>query len=148
MFIPYAFPGCVQVLTGILRSTEVPFSSYLAFPRTPLHFVDARIKQLWLIALLIVIPRVLWQFRLGMAAAVLVLSLVCLPKRLSSAQLRRLLPLCALIFVATACSADQIVMSAPAHTPPPDLLGLPSLEALNDGYKCASPQHLASFAYF
>jgi energy-coupling factor transporter transmembrane protein EcfT len=130
----------VQVLTGILRSTEVPFSSYLAFPRTPLHFVDARIKQLWLISMLVLIPRVLWQFRLGLAAAVLVLSAVCLPKRVSSAQLRRLLSLCALLFIGTACSADQIVMSATAHAPPPELVGLPSLEALNDGYKCASSQ--------
>lgn len=89
--------------------------------------------------MLVLIPRVLWQFRVGLAAAVLVLSLICLPKRLSSAQLRRLLPLCAFLFVGTAFSADQIAMAAPVHTPPPELVGLPSLEPLNDGYKYVSP---------
>ena len=79
-----------------------------------------------------------------MAAAVLVLSVICLPKRLSSAQLRRLLPLSALLFVATACSADPVVMSVPTHTPPPDLVGLPTMEALNNGYKCAALRYLLS----
>ena len=55
----------MQVLNGVLSATDVPFSSYVAHPRTPLHFVDARLKQLWLVALLPLIPRLPWQAQLA-----------------------------------------------------------------------------------
>ena len=51
----------MQVLRGIISTTDVPFSSYISHPRTPLHYVDARLKQLWLFAILLVIPRSPWQ---------------------------------------------------------------------------------------
>lgn len=125
----------MQVLTGIINTTEVPFSTYVAHPRTPLHLVDARVKQVWLVALLILIPRVYWQFRLGLVAAVILLTLICLPSRLSKAQLGRLLPLAMLLFTTTALTADQVMLSGPSHLAPPDVQGLPSMEALAGGYK-------------
>lgn len=125
----------MQLLTGIINTTEVPFSTYVAQPRTPLHFVDARIKQVWLVALLILIPRVYWQFRLGLVAAIVLLTLACLPSRLSKAQLGRLLPLALLLFTTTAVTSDQVMMSGPSHLATPEVQGLPSMESLGGGYK-------------
>lgn len=92
------------MLNGIISASNVPFSSYVPHPRTPLHFVDARLKQLWLLALLILVPRLPWQARLGAVGVIVGLSLACLPRRLARAQLARLLPLAALVTVATALS--------------------------------------------
>lgn len=126
----------VQLLTGIINTTEVPFSTYVAHPRTPLHYVDARIKQVWLVALLILIPRVYWQFRVGLVVAVILLTLICLPYRLSRAQLGRLLPLALVLFTTTAITSDQVMLSGPSHLATPNVQGLPSLEPLSGGYKC------------
>eukprot|EP00892_Ulva_mutabilis_P008741 jgi/Ulvmu1/6239/UM028_0097.1 len=128
-------PFSAKLLTGIINTTEVPFSTYVAQPRTPLHFVDARIKQVWLVALLILIPRVYWQLRIGLVVAIVLLTLVCLPPRLSRAQLGRLLPLAMLLFTTTAVTSDQVMMSGPSHLAPPDVQGLPSIESLNGGYQ-------------
>lgn len=100
-----------------------------------MHFVDARIKQIWLVALLILIPRVYWQFRVGLVAAVVCLTLICLPYRLSKAQLGRLLPLALLLFTTTAITSDQVMLSGPSHLTTPDVQGLPSLEPFSGGYK-------------
>ena len=99
---------CLQVLSGIINATDVPFTSYTAFPRTPLHFVDARIKQLWLVALLVLIPRLPWQARISVVGAILLLTVVCLPWRLARGQLSRLLPLGLLLATVTALTADQV----------------------------------------
>jgi hypothetical protein len=71
--------SCLQVLNGIITATNVPFSTYVPHPRTPLHAVDARLKQLWLLALLVLIPRLPWQARLGIVgcAADLLASRQC-----------------------------------------------------------------------
>ena len=97
-----------QILSGIISATDVPFSSYVAHPRTPLHYVDARLKQLWLLALLLLIPRLPWQARVSVVAGVLLLSVVCLPRRLCVEQLKRLLPLALLLTGLTALTADQV----------------------------------------
>lgn len=101
-------PRQLQILSGIISATDVPFSSYVAHPRTPLHYVDARLKQLWLLALLLLIPRLPWQARVSVVAGVLLLSVVCLPRRLCKAQLKRLLPLALLLTGITALTADQV----------------------------------------
>jgi hypothetical protein len=124
-----------QVLSGVISATDVPFSSYVAHPRTPLHGVDARLKQAWLVGLVFVIPRAPWQLKLALVAATVVLALTCLPRRLSRAQLTRLLPLAALICIMTSLTADQSVPSAPSNVAPPELQGLPSLERLGGGYR-------------
>lgn len=125
----------MQLLTGIINTTEVPFSTYVAHPRTPLHFVDARIKQVWLVVFLILVPRVYWQFRLVLVAAVVLLTLLSLPPRLSKAQLGRLLPLGMLLFATTAVTSDQVMLSGPSHLATPDVQGLSSLETLGAGFK-------------
>jgi hypothetical protein len=103
-----ALAHVLQVLTGIINATDIPFTTYVAHPRSPLHYVDARLKQLWLLALLILIPRLPWQARVFVVASVIVLALVCLPERLSKAQLARLLPLSTLLATITALTADQV----------------------------------------
>ena len=97
----------MQILNSIITATDVPFSSYVPHPRTPLHFVDARLKQLWLVALLVLIPRLPWQARLGLVAGVLALAVWCLPRRLAKAQLSRLVPIALLITLVTSLS-DQV----------------------------------------
>lgn len=120
----------------MISATDIPFSSYVAHPRTPLHRVDARIKQAWLLGLVFVIPRAPWQLKLGLVVATAALAVTCLPRRLSAAQLSRLLPLAALICVMASLTADQTVPSVVSSMPPPELQDLPSLERLSDGYQC------------
>ncbi len=85
-----------------------PSSSFVPYPVTPLHRVDATIKQLWLVALYVLIARATPGMRVGIAAAIALLTATSLPSRLWRAQLNRLALICALIFVFTAIGSDGV----------------------------------------
>lgn len=127
----------LQVLTGIIQTTDVPFSSYIAHPRSPIHYVDARIKQVYLIAILLVIPRAPWEMRLGLVAAIALATIVCLPRRLWQAQMGRIAALALLLTVSTAFAADTATGTAIPHQPSMETVGLPDLTKLNTAYEYA-----------
>jgi general transcription factor 3C polypeptide 2 len=97
-----------RVLNGILNVSNVPYSSFVPTPVTPLHRVDARIKQLWLLAIYVLIARATPWLRVFVAGAVAGLTVATLPRRLWEAQLKRLAAICGLIFVFTAIGADGV----------------------------------------
>jgi energy-coupling factor transporter transmembrane protein EcfT len=68
-------------------------------PRSFLHDVDARIKQLYLFTLLFAIARTPIPVRVAAAAGIIVLTIIALPPRLWKSQLGQLLLLSSLCFV-------------------------------------------------
>lgn len=48
----------------------LPYSSYVAEPRTPLHAIDARVKEAWVISLLLLVARAGSEASLCIAAGV------------------------------------------------------------------------------
>ncbi|GBF90861.1 hypothetical protein Rsub_03715 [Raphidocelis subcapitata] len=116
-----------RVLNSILNVSNVPYSSFVPYPVTPLHKVDAQIKQLWLVAIYILIARATPWLRVGIAACVAGLTVATLPRRLWAAQLRRLGFICALIFAFTAIGADGVPPLLQARALPNGAEGLPAL---------------------
>jgi len=100
-------------------------SSFVPAPATFLHGVDARIKQLWLVCLYVLVARSAPPVRLGIAAGVAAVTAATLPPRLAVSQLARLGALCAVIFLFTAIGSDGIPPVLQPRAPPPELGGLP-----------------------
>lgn len=116
---------------GLSCSQQVLFpfslcSSYVPYPVTFLHRVDAMIKQLWLVALYVVIARSAPPVRVGIAAGMALVTIINMPARLWKSQLSRLGILCAVIFVFTAIGSDGIPPVLQPRAPPAGLEGLPA----------------------
>ncbi|PNH03087.1 Protein ABCI12, chloroplastic [Tetrabaena socialis] len=116
-----------QILNGILSVSNVPYSSFVPSPVTFLHTVDARIKQVWLVALYIMIARASPAIRLSISATVAAITMANFPPRLWQSQLRRLALLCGLIFLSTLLLADGLPSLLQARAPPLSLEGLPPI---------------------
>lgn len=123
-----------QILHGILQVSQVPYSSFLPEPRSPLHSVHAAIKQAWLVAIFLLIARAAPQVRLGMAALVTLTTVICLPVRLWKAQLSRLGLLCLVMFTFTAIGGDGAASVLQPRAPPPIVDGVPLLQPLGYHY--------------
>ncbi|KAG1663763.1 hypothetical protein FOA52_011814 [Chlamydomonas sp. UWO 241] len=122
------------ILNGILSISNVPYSSYVPAPVTFLHKVDARIKQLWLVAIFFTIARASPAVRVGIAGVVAAASIAVLPPRLWRSQLLRLSALCALLMVSTALFSDGIPPVLQERDPLPADLGLPPLQPTGYSY--------------
>lgn len=96
-------------------------------PVTFLHTVDARIKQLWLLALYLLIARATPAIRLAISLTVAAVTVANFPRRMWQPQLSRLALLCGLIFVFTALGTDGVPPVLQVRAPPPGLEGLPAL---------------------
>ncbi|KAF5831445.1 cobalt transport protein-domain-containing protein [Dunaliella salina] len=122
-----------RVLNGILGISNVPYSSYVPAPATFLHRVDARIKQLWLVALYFMIARATPALRIGIAMTIALITILVYPPRLWQSQLRRLGLLCGAIFLLTALGADGVPPVLQPRAPPPSFEGLDPVPAT--GYR-------------
>jgi len=123
-----------KILNGILGISNVPYSSYVPAPVTFLHKVDARIKQLWLVALYFMIARAAPPLRAAVALSVALISMAVLPPRLWKSQLTRLGILCGLIFVFTALGSDGIPPVLQPRSLPTSLEPLPALPPTDYNY--------------
>eukprot|EP00873_Tetraselmis_striata_P002874 jgi/Tetstr1/423138/TSEL_013907.t1 len=110
-------PLAQRALTALLNTTNIPCGSYVAEPRTVLHGVDARVKQLWLLSLMCCLARSTVPVRLAATLLVAAMTVFLLPRRTWAAQLKPLLLLCALLFVGTLLGADGVppVVSMRTH---------------------------------
>lgn len=113
-----------RILNSILNVSNVPYSSFVPHPVTPLHKVDAQVKQLWLLMLYVVIARATPVLRLGIAGVVAAFSVTCLPRRLWVSQFKRLGLICGFIFVFTALGADGVPPMLQQHSLPASLEGI------------------------
>ncbi|MEW5317870.1 MAG: hypothetical protein WDW38_009134 [Sanguina aurantia] len=110
-----------SILNNLLGISNVPYSSYVPSD-TPLHQVDARIKQMWLVALYLMISRAPPLLRLAITATVAAATILNFPARLWKPQLGRLGLLCLFIFACTALGADGVPGVLQPRCPPPELL--------------------------
>lgn len=108
------------------RPAAPPRSSYVPYPVTFLHKVDAMVKQLWLVVLFVVIARSAPTVRVAVAAGIAAVTAANLPPRLWRSQLARLAALCGLIFVLTALGADGVPPVLQPRAPPAGLDSLPA----------------------
>jgi energy-coupling factor transporter transmembrane protein EcfT len=118
-----------RVLNALLNVSNVPYSSYVPTPETPLHRVDAAIKQVWLLALYVAVARSPPAVRVGLAAGVALLTVATQPPRLWRPQLLRLSVICAFIFLGAALGADGVPPLLQPRAPPPALDGLTAAAA-------------------
>lgn len=123
-----------RVLQGVLDASEVPYSSYVPEPRTVLHAVDPRIKQLWIVALLVLAAKASAVGSSVIAAGVVVLTVTTQPPRLWRAQLPRLLALTAFLAVLTAVGSDGVPPLTTPRASAVTMDGLPSFTA-EGGYR-------------
>ena len=128
-------PVAQRATQMLLKSSQTPTWGYLQEPRTPLHYVDARIKQLWLVALLALSARASVPFKLLAGGLVVGASVTCLPRRLWKAQLSQLAWISALLFLSFALASEvSPVLTDRGLSPSVD--GLPAVhEVVGDAYK-------------
>eukprot|EP00240_Pyramimonas_obovata_P006388 CAMPEP_0118927100 /NCGR_PEP_ID=MMETSP1169-20130426/4651_1 /TAXON_ID=36882 /ORGANISM="Pyramimonas obovata, Strain CCMP722" /LENGTH=306 /DNA_ID=CAMNT_0006868795 /DNA_START=433 /DNA_END=1353 /DNA_ORIENTATION=+ len=124
-----------RAVSGLLRIPGVPIGSYVSKPITFLHKMDPRIKQAWLVALLLLPARSTLPVRGGVDIFLIVLAFTLLPKPVWKPQLTQLLTLSAFVFFSTALFSDSIPTLAQIRTPPPMLENLPSLPVPDQPYK-------------
>jgi hypothetical protein len=100
------------MLTKIISTTDVPLTTYVAHPKTPLHYVDARLQLLCQIAFIVLIPRLPWEARLGLVTLIALLAITCLPRRLYKEQIKRILLITFLTAGFTALFMSQVRLSS------------------------------------
>jgi general transcription factor 3C polypeptide 2 len=136
-----------RVLNALLNVSNVPYSSYVPTPETPLHRIDAAVKQLWLLALYVAVARSPPPVRVGLAAGVALLTVATQPPRLWRPQLLRLSAICAFIFVGAALGADGVPPLLQPRAPPAELDGLVAVAAAGSTAPAASASLAAESPY-
>lgn len=131
---PAGGPAAARVLAALLSSPSAPIGSYAASPERLLHRLDPRVKQAWLLALLLLPGQLSLGAKAACVALLAALTVLSLPLRDAGPQLLTLGALCALLFAFTALGADSLAPLAQARAPPAALEGLPQLQPLPSGY--------------
>lgn len=110
--------GKANILTRLLSISSVPYGSYVPNPEGFMHRTSAEMKQLWTIALLIIVSRSPTSIQLLIPVSVALTTLVALPKRLSRPQILRVATLCAAAFILTLLGADSLPPVLSDRAPP------------------------------
>lgn len=76
-------------------------SSYVPEPKTFLHHASAEVKQLWTVAVLLLMARASAPVRLAIVGMLALATVAALPRRLWEPQLLRLGGLCGVLFFFT-----------------------------------------------
>ncbi|CAM6008789.1 unnamed protein product [Sphagnum balticum] len=124
-----------RVLRMVAAASAAPVAQYIASPVTPLHTLDPRVKQAWLLALVVLPSRSHISIRMGVIAILVVITIWGLPHHVWQDQLGRMAILSAFLFVMLALGTDGVPSLVQTRTPPPLTQGLPKLPAALGGYK-------------
>ncbi|EFJ18742.1 hypothetical protein SELMODRAFT_444528 [Selaginella moellendorffii] len=125
-------PIGARIVRMVATATSSPLAQYISSPVTVLHSLDPRVKQAWLLGLIVLSSRAHAVFRLGVVALLSTAAVSCLPKRVWQDQLGRTTLLCGLLFVMAALTTDGVTPIMQVRTPPPSVDSLPPLPpALN-----------------
>ncbi|KAK3261264.1 hypothetical protein CYMTET_29821 [Cymbomonas tetramitiformis] len=124
-----------RVVSTLLSMPTVPIGSYVSEPFTILHRIDPRVKQAWLIVLLLIPARSTLPVRLGVDAFLMALAVTMLPRRVWRPQLLQLGFLSLIIFVFTSLGSDSIPTVNVTRVLPPALEELPDLPGVATAYK-------------
>lgn len=145
---PNAKPKTKQkgnILTSILSLSTVPYSSYVPEPKTFLHNASAEVKQLWIIAILILISRGSTSLRLIITGIIALATIIALPPRIWKPQLIRLAGITGLIFVFTAIGSDGVPpVLVNRSLPPITSETTASVLAASDAFKSSAIQSIGS----
>ena len=97
---------------------SLPIGLYLEEPHTWLHRLDARVKLLWLVSILVspILAGAVWRFAIvGVLIALTLLAMI--PPRVWRQQMGWLLTLCTLLLMMTAVLPDDFVMTYQPRLP-------------------------------
>lgn len=123
-----------KVLKSISEATSSPICQFISSTTTFLHTVDPRIKLAWLVVLVVLPARSHILMRFGLVAYLSLLSILILPRHVWMDQLGRVSLLSGILFIMLGLGADGAPPAVQLRTPPPSMMGLPSLPASLEGY--------------
>ncbi|CAN6351077.1 unnamed protein product [Urochloa humidicola] len=126
--------GPEQVLRLISGAAATPVCQFVDKPRTFLHSVDPRVKLVWLLALVVLPARSNIYMRFGLVVFLALLSVWVLPNHVWKDQLGRVALLSGFIFIMIGFGADGAPSLVQTRTPPPSVLGIPSIPCSTSGY--------------
>ncbi|TVU19296.1 hypothetical protein EJB05_35437, partial [Eragrostis curvula] len=126
--------GPEQVLRLISGAAATPICQFVDSPRTFLHAVDPRVKLVWLLALVVLPARSNIYMRFGLVVFLALLSVWVLPNHVWKDQLGRVALLSGFLFLMLGFGADGAPSLVQTRTPPPSVLGIPSIPCSASGY--------------
>lgn len=119
----------------IAGASSAPIAQYISSPPTPLHSLDPRVKQAWLLVLVFLPSRSHMAVRLGLVAFLATVTIWFLPRRTWQDQLGRMAFFSGLLLLMVSLGTDGVPPLVQTRTPPPSMSGLPVLPANLGGYK-------------
>ncbi|KAK7303221.1 hypothetical protein RJT34_14123 [Clitoria ternatea] len=123
-----------KVFRLIAGATASPIGQFVSSPTTFLHSIDPRVKLVWLLALVVLPARSHIIMRFGLVIYLTLLSIWILPKSAWTDQLGRVYLLSGLLFITLGLGSDGVPALVQLRTPPPAMMGLPSLPVSLTGY--------------
>lgn len=118
----------------VAGATSAPVGQFIASPPTFLHSLDPRVKQAWLLALVVLPSRSHMVIRVGLVLFLALLSIWTLPRDIWQDQLTRMSLLSGILFVMLALSTDGVPPLVQTRTPPAHMLHLPNLPSAPGAY--------------
>lgn len=118
----------------VAGATSAPVGQFIASPSTFLHSLDPRVKQAWLLALVVLPARSHMVIRVGLVLFLALLSIWTLPRDIWQDQLIRMSLLSGILFVMLALGTDGVPPLVQMRTPPAHMLHMPSLPPAPGGY--------------
>jgi hypothetical protein len=101
-------PMAQRALSGFLELPAVPIGSYVSSPSSLFHVLDPRVKQAWLVALLLLPPNGTPQEKITVCFVLALVTAAALPLRVWRPQLKSLSGLCVILFLLMVAGADSI----------------------------------------
>jgi energy-coupling factor transporter transmembrane protein EcfT len=128
-------PMAQQALTKFLELPAVPIGSYVSSPVSLLHWLDPRVKQAWLAALLLFPPNGTPEEKVGVCVALALATATALPTRVWRPQLTTLTSLCVILFAFMVVGADSVMPVIQPREPPAAAEGLLVVPQLEYAYR-------------
>eukprot|EP00252_Welwitschia_mirabilis_P006797 TRINITY_DN1769_c0_g1_i2.p1 TRINITY_DN1769_c0_g1~~TRINITY_DN1769_c0_g1_i2.p1 ORF type:complete len:385 (+),score=35.94 TRINITY_DN1769_c0_g1_i2:59-1213(+) len=116
-----------RLFRAVAGATSAPLAQFISSPKTFLHSLDPRVKQAWLLALVVLPSRSHMVIRLGLVAFLALLTWCSLPPEISQDQLVRTSFLSGILFLMLAFTTDISPPLVQTRAPPPQALQLPSV---------------------
>ncbi|XP_027352734.1 protein ABCI12, chloroplastic [Abrus precatorius] len=133
-WLPAGSLAADKVFRLISGATASPIGQFVSSPTTFLHSIDPRVKLVWLLALVVLPARSHIIMRFGLVIYLTMLSIWVLPKNTWKDQLGRVYFLSGLLFITLGLGSDGVPAPVQMRTPPPAMMGLPSLPVSLAGY--------------
>lgn len=128
-------PVAERIMRMVAGASSAPIAQYIPSPVTPLHTLDPRVKQAWLLTLVVLPARSHMVIKIGMVMFLALATMCTLPRRIWQDQLGRMAILSGFLFVMLALGTDGVAPVMQSRRPLALAEGLPKLPAAIGGYK-------------